>query len=129
MKKALQLFGLLDLIAFAGIFSFLFEAESYPLLWGEIVMVILALSFLISSYLLFTKRKWGIYLNYIQLLPRLMIYSGMSFGFIYLLSDMLNIQLPDFTFVIVATIEVIRLGITIGIHNRYFTRNNAVEVN
>ncbi len=63
----------------------------------------------------------GGYLNYVQFIPRLTFYAGMSLGFVYLVSDILHIELESnfVLFTIFAFVELIRLGFTILIHGKF----------
>lgn len=128
MRKLLQFFGVLDLIAFVGILSDVyFNMSDSPFYWLTIAIVILGLSLIVSGYFLIKTKLWGVYLNYLQFIPRLTVYTGMSFGFVYLLSRLFNLHLTlnNSIFIALVVIEVIRLGITIFIHFRYLGNNKA----
>ncbi|MBN1984947.1 MAG: hypothetical protein JW761_01520 [Prolixibacteraceae bacterium] len=128
MKKILPLFGILDLIAFSAIFYWvLFETADAPLKVITMASALLGLTLLVSGYLLIRNRKWGIYLNYLQFIPRLTLYGGLSLGFVYSVSDVIGLQLKQnhFLFVVLVVIDFIRLGITIAIHYNDFRNNQS----
>lgn len=103
MKWVLRFFGLLDIVGF--IYSLDFALLQISSLIGnqpqtgsefftKIIFVLLWMSMVVSSILLFIPKKSGIIIYYFQILPRL-LFLILSFGFISYLSYFLKWNNPE----------------------------------
>ena len=120
-KKITQIFGYLDLLSAISIFQLVLTQPNHlGTNWFQLTKITLGISLLISGYLLIKDKNWGIYLNYLQFIPRYLFYTGLSFGFIYLISSLFKVYLESnkTLFIVLSFIELIRLIITIITHKK-----------
>ncbi len=120
MKTILKIFGIID---FISIIIFLLSDKmklSMNFFWMSALMITVLISMIFSAFFLYKNKVMGIWIYYLQFIPRLIFWFGLSFGFLSVILDFLKVDIVNNNtmFVILSSVEVMRLIITIFIHKK-----------